>query len=141
MNTRTSAFALLLTIALAGCDRDSPATADNGIRQTKFPGQVSAGGGTSGAIMAQTAGGNKAAAPSGTPGIPQGVGGNAGQEGMRGQAPGGTGAAGTPGIPEGSGGTTSGAEMGGTTGGAAATQTGPGTGSTPPAGTKQDNAK
>lgn len=119
MRTRNCAFPLLLALAmmLAGCDKDGQATADNGVRQTRFPGQVSAGGGTSGAIMAQAAGGNTGGAAA--------SGANAGQEGVRGQAPGGTGVAGTPGIPEGSGGTTSGAEMGGTTGGAAATQNAP----------------
>ncbi|WP_151636133.1 hypothetical protein [Noviherbaspirillum aerium] len=159
MRTRTSAIALLaMAAALAGCGRDGPATADNGITQTKFPGQLSAGGGTSGEIMAQAAGGTTAKTPSGTPGIPQGAGGNtggaamgnvgaakadsnAGQEGVRGQAPGGTGVAGTPGIPEGSGGTTSGAEMGGTTSGSAATQNAPALGGAPPSVSGQGSAK
>ncbi|WP_194721881.1 hypothetical protein [Noviherbaspirillum malthae] len=159
MRTRITALplvAVVLALTLAGCNKDSQTAADNGIRQTKFPGQLSAGGGTSGEVMAQASNSSKAGAPSGTPGIPQGAGGNtggaamgnvgatganAGQEGVRGQAPGGTGVAGTPGIPEGSGGTPSGAEMGGTTSGAAATQNAPAPGGAPPAVPGQGSAK
>lgn len=156
MRTRIFAMTLLLALTMAGCNKDGPATADNGIKQTRFPGQLSAGGGTSGEIMAQAAGGNAAKAPSGTPGIPQGAGGNtggaamgnvgaaganAGQESVRGQGPGGTGSAGTPGIPEGSGGTPSGAEMGGTTSGAAASQIAPPPGGPLPAVPKPDSGK
>jgi len=152
MRTRITAIALLpllLALTLAGCDKDGQAAADSwpGNLVCRMP--LSAGGGTSGEIMAQAASSSKAGAPSGTPGIPQGAGGNtggaamgnvgaanantnAGQEGVRGQAPGGTGVAGTPGIPEGSGGTPSGAEMGGTTSGAAATQAAPAPGGAPP---------
>jgi hypothetical protein len=132
-------FSLMLLTGLAACDRNDPT---RNVNQTKFPGQVTAGGGTGGEIMARTKHDTTVSKPvAGTPGIPQGSGGTTGgantvgssgavttpatpgQEGTRGQAPGGTGVAGTPGIPEGAGGTTSGAEMGGTTPGAAATQT------------------
>ena len=91
---------------LAACDGGASA-AHNGVRQTGFPGQISAGGGTSGEVMARS---SQPATGS--------------QEGMRGQAAGGS-IAGTPSIPEGSGGTTSGAAMGGTTTGAAASQGAP----------------
>lgn len=61
---------------LAGCDRGyTSATA--GIEQTKFPGQVTAGGLTSGQIMARSAKPETNAAYSGgTPGIAGGSGGN-----------------------------------------------------------------
>lgn len=111
LQTRLSTT-LLGCCLLAACGR-APTAAQAGIGQTGFPGQVTAGGGTSGEVMART---GAATAASGN------------QEGMRGQAPGGS-VAGTPSIPEGSGGTTSGAAMGGTTGGAAATQSAPAPGS------------
>ncbi len=71
---------------LAGCQRDRP-TASHGIIQTGYPGQVTAGGGSSGAVMARTARPETDA----------------------------TYAGGTPGIAGGSGGNTSGAETGGAT--------------------------
>lgn len=125
----------LLTVLIAGCGDESHGPQP---RQTGFPGMVSAGGGTSGEVMAR-AGANAGGAAAGTPGIPQGSGGNtggantvgaaggqnAGEEGQRGQAPAGGSVGGTPSIPEGSGGTASGAEMGGTSHGAAASQAAP----------------
>jgi len=75
-----------LAVLASGCDRGRTASAD-GVLQTKYPGQVSSGGATSGAIIAQTA---KPVTDA-------------------------TYAGGTPGIAGGSGGTTSGAETGGTT--------------------------
>ena len=78
--------AAMLAILLAGCDR-GPAPAANGVIQTKYPGQVSAGGMTSGQIMARTARPETDA----------------------------TYAGGTPGTAGGSGGNTSGAETGGET--------------------------
>jgi hypothetical protein len=122
---------------LAACDREG---GSHEVRQTKFPGQFSAGGGTSGEVMARNSTATSGRASSGTPGIPQGAGGNtggaamggavagstaSGQEGVRGQTPGGTGVSGTPGIPEGAGGNPSGAAMGGTTPGAAGSQVAP----------------
>lgn len=76
----------LLACSLAGCDRGQ-APAANGVIQTRYPGQVSAGGMTSGQIMARTARPETDA----------------------------TYAGGTPGIAGGSGGNTSGAETGGAT--------------------------
>ncbi len=137
-NYAASLIACLATaFAASGCDSAGP-VAGNGVAQTGFPGQVSAGGGTSGQVMAKAGDATKASSPAGTPGIPQGSGGNtggatmggttqganAGQETLRGQSPVG-GVGGTPSIPEGSGGTASGAAMGGTTEGAAATQVAP----------------
>ncbi|MDB5838670.1 MAG: hypothetical protein JWQ23_622 [Herminiimonas sp.] len=104
--------------------------------------------------MAQAGGTSNNQGPAGTPGIPQGAGGNtggarlggtaggsnAGQEGLRGQSPTGS-VRGTPGIPEGSGGTPSGAEMGGTTTGAAATQIAPPPGGATPSVPRQEGTK
>ena len=70
---------------LAGCDRGHTDARD-GVMQTKFPGQVTAGGLTSGQVMARTAKPQTDA----------------------------TYAGGTPGIAGGSGGTTGGAALGGT---------------------------
>lgn len=116
---------VLLADMLAGCSRFGETGATAGIRQTKFPGQYTAGGETSGRIMARSAGAAKTArlTDSAT---------RSSQESTRGQAPSGS-VAGTPGIPEGSGGTTSGAEMGGTTPGAAATKVAPPSGGGNPA--------
>lgn len=81
-------FALLLL--LAGCGRDNVAEAPikDGIRQTRLAGTVTAGGRTSGEVMAVSA---KPAAPqpgpAGTPGIPQGSGGNTGGAALGGTAP------------------------------------------------------
>ncbi|GAB3538148.1 hypothetical protein GCM10027343_03160 [Noviherbaspirillum agri] len=151
----------LAAVSLPGCDR---AGQEREAKQTGFPGQVTAGGGTSGEVMARaaSAANTTASMPAGTPGIPQGSGGTTGgaamggtsppgevsqqqppqqppqppaqqsapgggatQEGVRGQSAAGTGSSGTPGVPEGSGGNTSGAAMGGATGGAAASQAAP----------------
>lgn len=76
----------LAAVVLAACDRGQ-APAANGVIQTKYPGQVSSGGMTSGQIMARTARPETDA----------------------------TYAGGTPGIAGGSGGNTSGAETGGET--------------------------
>jgi hypothetical protein len=91
--------ALVGLVLVAGCGPHGPGSED-GVQQTKFPGMVSAGGGTSGEVIART-GGKQAPPPAGTPGIPQGAGGNTG-----GAAPGGTvakGDAGTSGVPAGEG--------------------------------------
>ncbi len=78
---RTIGVAVIACLALAACEPDRPKTMQSGV-----PGHVSAGGASSGELIA----GNKGASrdPSG----PEG----------------------TPGIPKGSGGTTGGPEMGGT---------------------------
>lgn len=76
---------LLLALLAAACDPRQP-TAPNGVIQTKSPGEVAAGGGTSGQVMERSGAPKPDAEAHG----------------------------GTPGIPEGSGGNTSGADMGGT---------------------------
>ena len=65
------AVALVGALALAACQRpaDEP-------QPTRFPGQISAGGGTSGSVMAAAKPMDKAMREAGTPGIPQGAGGN-----------------------------------------------------------------
>jgi hypothetical protein len=65
---------------LAACDRDGARTvSDAGIRQTAFPGQITAGGGSSGAVMARTARPETDATyAGGTPGHAGGAGGTSG---------------------------------------------------------------
>jgi hypothetical protein len=64
---------LALVLSAAGCKEHG----DEAMRETKFPGMVSAGGGTSGQVMARN-GGPKTDATyaGGTPGIAGGAGGN-----------------------------------------------------------------
>ena len=69
--------ALMAALALAACD-GGQAGNDVQVRQTKFPGQVSAGGGTSGEVLARSSQVQNNPMPAGTPGIPQGSGGNPG---------------------------------------------------------------
>jgi hypothetical protein len=106
------ALSSVLLGSITGCTNRPDASSDTGVRQTHFPGEVTAGGGTSGEVMERS----KKVASSGAP-------------------------SGTPGIPEGSEGNTSGAALGGTTSGAAATkdtrESGPEPpGSTPPSGNR-----
>ncbi|GGY87027.1 hypothetical protein ACFFTM_16050 [Pseudoduganella plicata] len=62
-------------LTLAGCDSGHQA-ASGGVIQTKFPGQVTAGGGTSGAVIAHTSRPvTDATYAGGTPGIAGGSGG------------------------------------------------------------------
>ena len=77
MKASTLALGLLAACTLlAGCDRGH-ANPKDGIVQTKFPGQVTAGGGTSGQVMARSAKPEtNAAYAGGTPGIAGGAGGN-----------------------------------------------------------------
>ena len=71
------ALVLAACLLAAGCGPRGPGKED-GVLQTKFPGQVSAGGGTSGEVIAQAGGSKQTAPPAGTPGIPQGAEGNVG---------------------------------------------------------------
>lgn len=65
-------------LALAGCERGRHETV-GGIVQTKFPGQVTAGGGTSGEVLARSAKPTTDATyAGGTPGIAGGSGGTTG---------------------------------------------------------------
>ncbi|TFW32569.1 hypothetical protein [Massilia horti] len=70
---RIAAAALLL--AAAGCQKHAESV--SGVIQTKFPGQVSAGGGTSGQVLARNAKPTvEGTYAGGTPGIAGGAGGN-----------------------------------------------------------------
>ncbi|MGX4641207.1 hypothetical protein [Massilia sp. SYSU DXS3249] len=72
------AAGVLACAMLAGCDRGYT-NAKDGVEQTKFPGQVTAGGLTSGQVMARSAKPETNAAYSGgTPGIAGGAGGTTG---------------------------------------------------------------
>jgi len=65
--------AVALVLSAAGCKQHG----DNAMRETKFPGMVTAGGGTSGQVMAAHAGPKTDATyAGGTPGIAGGSGGN-----------------------------------------------------------------
>jgi len=69
------ALAAMLLLA-AGCNRNT-APASDGVIQTKFPGQVTSGGGTSGEVIARAAKPvTDATYAGGTPGIAGGAGGN-----------------------------------------------------------------
>lgn len=73
--------AALALLAIAGCGENELAatSASTGVRQTGFPGQMTAGGGSSGAVMARTARPEtNATYAGGTPGIAGGSGGNTG---------------------------------------------------------------
>lgn len=112
---------------ISGCDkREATSSGSNtGAAQTGFPGQVSAGGGTSGEVMGRAGPVREGAYAGGTPGIAGGSGGNTGgaatggsvQESGRGPSQGtteeGVQSGGTPGIAGGSGGNTGGAATGG----------------------------
>lgn len=77
MKASTLALGLLAACTfLAGCDRGH-ANPKDGIIQTKFPGQLTAGGGASGQVMARSSKPEtNAAYAGGTPGIAGGAGGN-----------------------------------------------------------------
>jgi hypothetical protein len=75
------AGAAALLLSTAGCKQHG----DNAMRETKFPGMVSAGGGTSGQVMARNgAPKTDATYAGGTPGIAGGAGGNNAGAGMGG---------------------------------------------------------
>jgi hypothetical protein len=69
----TTLMAVMLTLAVAGCKQQG----DSALLKTKFPGMVTADGGTSGQVMAAHAGPKTDAGyAGGTPGIAGGSGGN-----------------------------------------------------------------
>ncbi|HWP18955.1 MAG TPA: hypothetical protein VNO84_07490 [Burkholderiaceae bacterium] len=112
MNTPFAIALLAVCVTMAGCSRTAD---DDEAARGAFPGQVSAGGGTSGEVLARRgASGPDAPGPSGTPGIPQGAGGNTSGAAM--------------------GGTTSGTQLGGSGGQSHPGQTASGTDAPPPAG-------
>ena len=73
-------LSLGLALSAAACSPQQKNGSDTGtaIRQTQFPGQVSAGGATSGQLMSQTGKIKDEPEVEGTPGIPKGSGGNTG---------------------------------------------------------------
>lgn len=76
MNASTILIPAVVLALLAGCERGRNPSV-GGIEQTKYPGQVSSGGRTSGAIIASTAKPvTDATYAGGTPGIAGGSGGN-----------------------------------------------------------------
>lgn len=81
-----ASLALVLTAGLAACGNQR-AGDDVRADQTKFPGQVSAGGGTSGEVIARGMKEPVVVGPSGTPGIPQGSEGNVGGAALGGTVP------------------------------------------------------
>lgn len=81
--------ALLATLlAAAGCGERGREVGENGVRQTRAPGHVAAGGGTSGSVMAaRPASAEPDRGPAGTPGTPQGMEGNVGGTALGGTSP------------------------------------------------------
>lgn len=80
-SSKLSAAMTIVLAVLAGCGDRQAASENtvNGLRQTAFPGQMTAGGGSSGAVMARTARPeSNATYAGGTPGIAGGSGGNTG---------------------------------------------------------------
>jgi hypothetical protein len=78
--------ALAVSLLAGGCTRQH-GSSPGGIAQTKFPGQLAAGGSGSGEIMQRTKQSSTSSMPSGTPGIPEGAGGNTSGAGMGGTTP------------------------------------------------------
>lgn len=81
-------LSLGLALSAAACSpqQETGSAAGASIRQTQFPGQVSAGGATSGQLMSQAGKIKDEPETEGTPGIPQGSGGNTGGAAMGGEA-------------------------------------------------------
>ncbi len=80
ISSRTSTgLGILMLAALLGCSPRGDAGAPSvGVRNTGFPGQVTAGGGTSGEVIAQAKRAADGSYAGGTPGIAGGSGGNTG---------------------------------------------------------------
>lgn len=78
----------LAGLVLLGACGDHAATTQGGVRQTGFPGQLAAGSKSSGEIMDRAKQAQKSQMPSGTPGIPEGAGGNTSGPAMGGTSPG-----------------------------------------------------
>jgi hypothetical protein len=80
-NLPAALLSLALLAAVAGCgNRDR----EQSINQTGFPGQITAGGGSSGEVMNRSAHATEGGSARGTPGIPQGSEGNVGGTAMGG---------------------------------------------------------
>ena len=78
---------VLAAVLLAGGCTEQHGISPGTVRQTKFPGQLAAGGMPSGEIMQRTNKATTSSMPSGTPGIPEGAGGNTSGPGMGGTTP------------------------------------------------------
>jgi hypothetical protein len=82
MNSRRFALYVCAAALLAGAsgcsDRGKARLADAGVRKTGFPGQVTAGGGTSGEVLARAGAARDSSYAGGTPGIAGGSGGTTG---------------------------------------------------------------
>jgi hypothetical protein len=79
MNRRSVSICVLtagMLLGMAGCSKRTSTEA--GVRQTGFPGQVTAGGGTSGEVLARAGRATEGKYTGGTPGIAGGSGGNTG---------------------------------------------------------------
>jgi hypothetical protein len=79
MRARFLLPACTLLVLAAGCEGDRAGSSVAGVRQTKFPGQVTSGGGTSGQVLARNAKPvTEGSYQGGTPGIAGGSGGTTG---------------------------------------------------------------
>lgn len=79
LNIRFSVIAAaVLLLGMAACSERHDTVAVTGVRQTHFPGQVTAGGGTSGEVLGKSAKNTPGTYSGGTPGIAGGKGGNTG---------------------------------------------------------------
>lgn len=76
-----------LALLLAGGCTEQHGVLPGTVKQTKFPGQLAAGGLGSGEVMQRTSKATTSSMPSGTPGIPEGAGGNTSGPGMGGTTP------------------------------------------------------
>jgi hypothetical protein len=120
--------ALCLLSLLSACQRDG----DMNVRKTAFPGEISAGGGTSGEAIARAKSGNAGAGSAatatapGTPAAPASPASPAATTPSTAPAAKEQMPSGTPGIPQGNEGNTGGVALGGTTSAAAVTKAAPG---------------
>ncbi|WP_194711111.1 hypothetical protein [Noviherbaspirillum soli] len=90
MHDRTAllgCFALSGMLLLGACGERAAGNRSEA-RQTNFPGQLAAGSKSSGEIMERSREATKSQMPSGTPGIPEGAGGNTSGPAMGGTSPG-----------------------------------------------------
>lgn len=77
----------LAAVLLTGGCTEQHGMSPGAVRQTKFPGQLAAGGAGSGEVMQRTKQATTSSMPSGTPGIPEGAGGTTSGTGMGGTTP------------------------------------------------------
>jgi hypothetical protein len=78
---------MLAALLLAGGCTEQHGISPGTVAQTKFPGQLAAGGLGSGEVMQRTRQSSTSSMPSGTPGIPEGSGGTTSGVGMGGTTP------------------------------------------------------